>query len=234
MFYYSRGLHKPLTTKSSHELSVDDLSATVPVINFNRKEVQSSVLTPGDKIPYLLVKIPNNSVTKPPRRRLLSEVCQSTVTETLNRTEYQVGIEEPCISQFASNENDEGFSVVAYKTSTPKPKPRPPVIYGRRKQAGVKSVQPVRHLFITRFPASYSTCDMSSYIQSVSSIDVTACLKVKSKFNSWSSFKVSVRCDEYDVLLNPDVWPENCLIREWKEHRPKASSVDRVRSAHNV
>jgi hypothetical protein len=43
-------------------------------------------------------------------------------------------------------------------------------------------------------------------------LDFLACIKLKTKFNSYSSLHISVSQDEFHLINDIDVWPIGCLI----------------------
>jgi hypothetical protein len=61
-------------------------------------------------------------------------------------------------------------------------------------------------LFVSRFSPEVSADDLHKSLKKL------VCTKLRTKFNSYSSFHISVTEDEFSVINNIDVWPPGCLI----------------------
>nr|CAD7462630.1 unnamed protein product [Timema tahoe] len=57
-----------------------------------------------------------------------------------------------------------------------------------------------------------SSLAIQSYLTKELNLDYLVCSKLRTKFNSYSSFHISVKEDDFPVINNSDTWPSGCLI----------------------
>jgi hypothetical protein len=67
-------------------------------------------------------------------------------------------------------------------------------------------------LFVSRFSPEVTADDVHKSLKEQLNLKRLVCTKLKTKFNSYSSFHISVTEDEFSVINNIDVWPSGCLI----------------------
>ena len=71
------------------------------------------------------------------------------------------------------------------------------------------------------------TCEeLSKYIKDETNIAVLGCEKLKSKYNfpNYNSFKVCVSIKDRNLLLSPDIWPEEVVCGKYytpRNNKPK-------------
>ena len=86
------------------------------------------------------------------------------------------------------------------------------------------------NLFATRFSPDLTCTDLESYLCDVSKIH-TKCEKLESKHpDSYSSFYVRAECDDPEVFINQEIWPEGIYFRWFKprkNHNTPSSGVQR-------
>ena len=86
--------------------------------------------------------------------------------------------------------------------------------------SGVKH-PPIADVFVSRMPAKCTGEEIKSFILKNTQIEVKVA-KIETKHDYiFSSFHVSVICENPDVLLDPMLWPENSLFRKWYPPRNK-------------
>lgn len=49
---------------------------------------------------------------------------------------------------------------------------------------------------------------------------------ISTKYGSYASFKITCFCPHTAVFMNPDIWPEGCLVNWWREPRYKAINTN--------
>ena len=49
--------------------------------------------------------------------------------------------------------------------------------------------------------------------------------RVRSRFDSYSSFKITCMCDDISVLYNPSIWPKGIFVKRWVDHRNSRDSI---------
>ena len=117
---------------------------------------------------------------------------------------------------------DEGFTAVVKKKRN-KPdglpisgthKSRPAMVGARNSSClPVTTKKPkLKSLFISRLGPDVSASDVETYLQGHLKLASLTCTKLKTKFNSYSSFHVSVMEDDFLLVNDSAAWPNGCLI----------------------
>jgi hypothetical protein len=115
----------------------------------------------------------------------------------------------------------DGFTTVTYKK---KPAPesvpvntikhrRQPLI-GVRNSANLPSASKKERSkeFFSRFSPEVSACDIGNSLKQQLSLKRLVCTRLKTKFNSCSSFYISVNEEDFPLINNADVWLSGCII----------------------
>nr|CAD7587621.1 unnamed protein product [Timema genevievae] len=135
-------------------------------------------------------------------------------------------VKSPAGSQSASASADDGFTVVSSrknKSSNSNVREDPPVqrsrarklLTGNKIATDLQTVNKVfkkKSLFVTRFSPEVSSLAIQSYLTKELNLDYLVCSKLKTKFNSYSSFHISVKEDDFPMINISDIWPSGCLI----------------------
>lgn len=91
---------------------------------------------------------------------------------------------------------------------------------GARTSTALKVASNVRPrtkaLFVTRFDPSVTEREVADYLQHEASISYLKVVKLKTKFDSYSTFYVAVAEKEFPAVFNPMMWPEGILLKEYK------------------
>jgi hypothetical protein len=114
------------------------------------------------------------------------------------------------------------FKTVSYSKKTPveisavnkvKPRRQPLNAVSRSLSLPVIS-KPERSkaLFVSRFSPEVTADDVHKSLKEQLSLKMLVCTKLRTKFNSYSSFHISVTEDEFALINNIGVWPSGCLI----------------------
>jgi hypothetical protein len=99
--------------------------------------------------------------------------------------------------------------MVAYKTKHH----RQPLIGARNSPSlpvVAKNVK-TRALFVSRFSPEV-TADIHKSIVEQLGLNKLVCTRLKTKFNTYASFHISVAQDEFPLINDSGVWPTGCLI----------------------
>lgn len=90
------------------------------------------------------------------------------------------------------------------------------VVTGVDKKAGtIKGVHKYGHLHVYRLDPVITEEDLINYVKS-KNINEVKCEKLNSKFpDIYSSFKVSVPSKYFEVLLKPEMWPEEVCVNRF-------------------
>ena len=73
-------------------------------------------------------------------------------------------------------------------------------------------------LFITRLQPEVTDCQVIECIKATFKTE-SSCEKLKTKFESYTSFKVDVVFDNFDKFFEGENWPENVLVRMYFKSR---------------
>ena len=73
-------------------------------------------------------------------------------------------------------------------------------------------------LFVTRLKPETTPTDIQNYVKEQFNVDAS-CEKLETKFDSYSSFKISCVCDSIDKFYDSENWPQNILVRRFYEPR---------------
>jgi hypothetical protein len=121
----------------------------------------------------------------------------------------------------------DGFKIVSYRKKTVinmppakisavnKVKPRRQPLIGVSNSLSLPVIsKPGRSkaLFLSRFRPEVTADDVHKSLKKQLSLKKLVCTKLKTKFNSYSSFHISVMEDEFALINNIGVWPSGCLI----------------------
>jgi hypothetical protein len=130
-------------------------------------------------------------------------------------------------SEHTALPDPDGFKIVTYRKKTPintppadiaavnKVKPhRQPLIDVSSSLSLPVISKPERSkaLFVSRFSPKVTADDVHRSLKEQLSLKRLVCTKLKTEFNSYSSFHISVTVDEFSDINNVDVWPSGCLI----------------------
>ena len=88
---------------------------------------------------------------------------------------------------------------------------------------GVKKPNKV-HVFVTRLPSSCTEADVTKLVRDNLQKEAVAEKLVTTHDAHFSSFHVSCICDELEILLDPMLWPQDCLFRKWYPPRKRPVS----------
>ena len=76
------------------------------------------------------------------------------------------------------------------------------------------------HIFASRFEPGQSTEGLKSYLVSKLGFEVT-CTKIDTIKKKFTSFHVQAECQDPQLLLDPDIWPEGAYVRRYYVRREK-------------
>jgi hypothetical protein len=67
-------------------------------------------------------------------------------------------------------------------------------------------------LFVSRFGPEVTAQDIKNSLEEQLKLTSLSCTRLKTKFNSYASFHISVNEDDFPLINNTSVWPSGCLI----------------------
>jgi hypothetical protein len=65
---------------------------------------------------------------------------------------------------------------------------------------------------VSRFSPEVTTADIERSLNEQLNLKSLSCTRLKTKFNSYASFHISVVEDDFHLINNTGVWPSGCLI----------------------
>jgi hypothetical protein len=98
--------------------------------------------------------------------------------------------------------------------------PNPParsraLLFGNKNGSSLETVPKkvrTRALFVSRFSPQVSSADVEKSLKDQLQLTSLKCSKLKTKYDSYSSFHISVSVDDFELINNANVWPAGCLI----------------------
>jgi hypothetical protein len=133
----------------------------------------------------------------------------------------------PVSSGIASdNQADNGFTTVMRKrkgnnpTAIPSGVPNPltkprPLLIGNKSGSSLSTVPKrvrTKALFVSRFSPEVSSAEVEQSLNDQLELVSLKCTRLKTKYNSYSSFHISVSEDDFDLINDANLWPTGCLI----------------------
>ena len=125
------------------------------------------------------------------------------------------------------NSNNQKASMITSESDLNRPQTiihrkitKKPIIMGKGKDIKT-SIQPAtkriprKAIFVTRLDPNTSIENIEKHIKSNIGIASTVCSKIKTKYETYSSFHISTEEPDMDKILDPNVWPEGVLITEF-------------------
>ena len=58
--------------------------------------------------------------------------------------------------------------------------------------------------------------------------------KLSTKYDSYASFKITCMCANTAVFMNPEIWPEGCLFRWWRNPRNSNAQIGTGLIEHDI
>jgi hypothetical protein len=121
-----------------------------------------------------------------------------------------------------SSEAADGFITVSYKKKPTSGTPpvntvrhtRQPLIAVRDSASLpiVSKRERSKALFVSRFSPEVMAADVEKSLKEQLSLKRLVCTRLKTKFNAYASFHISVNEDDFPLINNTGVWPNGCLI----------------------
>lgn len=200
--------------------------------NSSLKNTISELKEKLNNLPSSSLKIKNTKKgdpSSPPYSLVTSEsvsVEQKSTDSNKNNNPSQIFPPLPPSSQIVDAENG-GWTTVArkrkqpshVKASEPAPNPKPPqrknhknVIIGCGKKDPSLVKKKTKCIFVSRLAPDVESTTLEALLENVLQSDKMVCTRLKTKYPSYSSFHIKIDADGYDLLINPEVWPEGTLI----------------------
>jgi hypothetical protein len=100
-------------------------------------------------------------------------------------------------------------------------------IIGRAAVATISAVakrRRVANVFATRFGPNQDTEALRSYLREMTNTEVE-CTKLTTKYpDHYSSFYIRAECDDPEIFMSDNLWPEGILVRWYRPSDSKTNS----------
>lgn len=174
--------------------------------------------------------ITSNAESKHQSRLLYSDVSKSglttdVVTDNKCHKEKKAGSFDSSISR---SQSETAVSEEWISAARKKSRKRKPIIGTNNNidRCNIKAVGKCEWIFVSRLAPEVSKIDLENFLLD---FDVKAeCIELKTKYNSYRSFKVGVSSDLTSKLLSAGFWPSGTLVREFVPMRNKPAFFSRT------
>ena len=193
---------------------------TANMSNMYRSISTMATRTPNDSV-YVPDKTYAQALVAEPVTNKQCQIMQSRdSTNNRNRSKQRANVEISSTERLPGvdneNEREEGFQPVQYRRR----KNTRTFITGKsKKDSGLAGIarKPVANVFVTRLPPNCTEVAIHDFLLFILQLECTVEKITNTKHEeSFSSFHVQCKdCADPEVMLNPDIWPENCLFRKW-------------------
>ena len=68
---------------------------------------------------------------------------------------------------------------------------------------------------VSNVSKQFNASDLTAYIFENSGVEVISCGDTKTKFTDSSAFRVCIAAIDAEKFVDPDIWPENVIVRSW-------------------
>jgi hypothetical protein len=235
-----RDLHRV----SQLQLGVEDMQLRSNSTGFDfEKNINSSEATPArsvcipvspttrDTQQQAVTPAPDRSSLQGARGRLsqelftdrtMSQLANSVSGQQLSAETFAKETNTDCEFQLYQSRGERKRARLASRDQTSSRQTSPPTrvqVIGRHSglQSKIKSSGRIvgkRVFAVTNVACDYTVNDMKSFLRD-KRLAVISCFEAKSKFTSSKSFRVCVAVTDVDKFVDPEIWPENVVVRDW-------------------
>lgn len=101
-----------------------------------------------------------------------------------------------------------------------KPNNNKPIIGSNLSRPGLKTVGRTEWIFVSRFDPDTTVGDVREYLKDFKNgLEKSKCEEVKSRYNTYKSFKVGVPENLVDAALDPACWPHGTFVKIYETSR---------------
>lgn len=113
---------------------------------------------------------------------------------------------------------------------------KPVGISGKAKTDTLKTIKKPKRManvFASRFEPDVSAEQVKAYLEEKLNLELNV-EKVKTRFDTYSSFHVVCHCDNPEIFMDEELWPERTYVRWWREEKKKQmnSELAQLPSSH--
>ena len=236
MMILQRGLNKHVESSAGNLSITKNLQSTIDKLDNRLTAVENrSIPTQdcGQSIHFPPIITGHETTPK----CIEDDVPRSTYSQTLVNTIVQEGFTTVCSPKKQQNIRKKQQSTAA----APNPiasntRSKKPSRIGNASNTGIKAVKrPIRsaNVYATRFDPEMTTADLEEYLMNRLNI-ATKCTKLNSRRpDIYSSFYIRAVCENPQVFMNPDIWPEDIYYRWYKPDKPKDKESEAKEVASN-
>lgn len=167
-----------------------------------------------------VAKTSKQNVHPPPHTSKMGQTSNIPVepsTSALNslpsNTRTSINEKDEVVDENNRKEDEEGFTVVKSKKRRAH---HIPPLQGCKKSNSLqiaKKKSPKKELFITRLDPETTSDDIEKFLLNDLNLTYAKCTKLKTKFDTYSSFHAYIETDEFHLVNHEDVWPDGILVK---------------------
>ena len=102
---------------------------------------------------------------------------------------------------------------------------RKPAVIGRKSTDKIRvNRNRLMKLFVSRLLPDTTEKDMSTYLKEEVGVDAK-CIKLKTKFDTYASFKIEINCEPSLDVYSPDIWPKGLLVKRFFENNKSERAI---------
>ena len=99
---------------------------------------------------------------------------------------------------------------------------KPTVIIGK-KSSGLKAVNKLSWIFVSRFLPEISKTNVEEYLKD-SNLAQFECIELPTKYDTYKSFRIGIPMESLNDVLNSEFWPEGILVKKF--YFPRGDNID--------
>ena len=115
----------------------------------------------------------------------------------------------------------DGFTTVVKRQKRSAQTRKPQGITGKAKSDTLKTIAKPRRManvFASRFDPDVTDDEVKNYLKEKLQLEMTV-EKVKTRFNTYSSFHIICYCENPEVFMQEEIWPERTYVRWWRNDK---------------
>lgn len=212
-------------------LKEENMSLKLLVIELNNKLERMNIInempseTRGfrslkhDNVDKMMVEKVNNAFETSSEPRNTNSLGQNYKKSYAQATSVSM---ETAVPSFDEPDLDnEGFKKVTYKRNKSNKqdnfKPiKKPIVIGRNNVCSLstikKEVKRRNAIFVSRLAPEVDVNDILKYLKDNIKLKSARCTRLKTRYETYASFHISLEIDEYETAIDPESWPEGVLV----------------------
>lgn len=102
-------------------------------------------------------------------------------------------------------------------------------ITGNRSNTSIAAAANRKWIFVSKLIKKTTKKDIINYLTE-NEIDILECAKLNIKNDGIAAFKIAVRENNYEKMFDPNLWPLNVIVREYKTKNFRNTAILRMKT----